>query len=235
VTGRPLPPSSPFGADDGSAAPAVLAALAAAAEGRAGVHTVVAALLHARVLAPVVARLDQAEIDPAGHTVEKVAHLATVTVTSPDGRRGVPVFTSLVALAQWDPDARPFPLRAVDAARGVFDEDCDALLVDPASPHRVALTGSLLLALAEERPWLPPSTDPVVAAAVADAVEGLPGLAGVSLGPADDADLLVTVVPERSADGLEVAQAVAARLAAVPVLRARLDRGLDLAVADPSP
>lgn len=235
MTGRPLPPSSPFGADDGSASPAVLAALTAAAEGLAGVDAVVAALLHARVLAPVVARLDEAEVDAAGHTVEKVAHMATVTVTAPDGRRGVPVFTSLAALAAWDPAARPFPLRAVDAARGVFDEDCDALLVDPASPHRVALTGSLLLALAEERPWLPPAADPVVAAAVAEAVEGLPGLAGVSLGPAEHADLLVTVVPELSADRLEVAQAVAARLAAVPVLRARLDRGLDLAVAAVSP
>ncbi len=234
MTGRPLPPSSPFGADDGSASPTVLAALTAAAEGRAGVDAVVAALLDARVLAPVVARLDEAQIDAAGRAVEKVAHLATVTVRSPDGRRGVPVFTSLAALAQWDPQARPFPLRAVDAARGVFDEDGDALLVDPASPHRVALTGSLLLALAEGRRWLPPSTDPVVAVAVAEAVEGLPGLASVSLGPADDADLLVTVVPERSADGLELAQAVAARLADVPVLRARLDRGLDLAVADPS-
>ena len=232
MTGRPLPPSSPFGADDGSAAPAVLAALTAVAEGRAGLDAVVGALLDARLLAPVVARLDEAETDATGRTVEKVAHLATVTVTSPDGRRGVPVFTSLAALAEWDPDARPFPLRAVDAARGVFDEDGDALLVDPASPHRVALTGSLLLALAEDRPWLPPSTDPVVAAAVAQAVEGLPGLVGVSVGPADDADLLVTVVPERAADGLEVAQAVAARLADVPVLRARLDRGLDLAVAD---
>lgn len=210
----------------------MLAALTAAAEGRAGVDAVVAALLDARVLAPVVARLDEAQIDAAGRTVEKVAHLASVTVTAPDGRRGVPVFTSLAALARWDPDARPFPLRAVDAARGVFDEDGDALLVDPASSHRVALTGSLLLALAEGRLWLPPSTDPVVAAAVAEAVEGTPGLTGVSLGPADDADLLVTVVPERSADGLEVAQAVAARLADVPVLRARLDRGLDLAVAD---
>jgi hypothetical protein len=74
-----------------------------------------------------------------------------------------------------------------------------------------------------------------VAAAVQEAVEGVPGLERVLVGPADDADLLVTVVPEPSADRLAVARAVAERLAEVAVLRTRLDRGLDLAAAEPSP
>lgn len=233
VTGRPLPPSSPFATDDGSADPAVTAALGAAADGRVGVDAVVEALLGTRLLAPVVARLDASGADEQGRTVEKVAHMATVTVTAADGRRGVPVFTSLATLAAWDPRARPFPLRAEDAARGVYQEECDALLVDLGSPHRAALTGSLLLALAEGRPWLSPAADPVVTTAVADALAGLPGLASVSVGAGVEADLLVTLVPAAESSALEVAQAAAERLASVEVLRARLDRGLDLAVGEP--
>jgi hypothetical protein len=48
-----------------------------------------------------------------------------------------------------------------------------------------------------------------------------------------EADLLVTLVPAAESSALEVAQAAAERLASVEVLRARLDRGLDLAVAEP--
>ena len=53
MTGRELPPSSPFAGDDGSADPALTATLTRYADGGAELADVVAALAPTRVLVPV--------------------------------------------------------------------------------------------------------------------------------------------------------------------------------------
>ena len=58
MTGRELPPSSPFAGDDGTADPAVAAALAALDTGVGSVAAVVDALAGTRVLVPVLAELE---------------------------------------------------------------------------------------------------------------------------------------------------------------------------------
>ena len=193
------------------------------------------ALLTARLLVPVVAVVDELGETSGGSPFDKTAHVSSVTVEGRDGRRAQPVFTCMEALTAWNPRARPFPSTAVDVARGAYSDGAVALLVDIAGPVEVVLEGPPMLALAEGRAWVPPAEDPDVLAAVGDALAGLPGLAGVEVGVSAEADLTLTLhVPGASeAPGepaRDVAQLAAQRLAAVDLLRVRLQRGLDLAV-----
>ena len=92
-----------FRDDDGSADPAVTAALTAYAAGAGSEHAVLTALAGARLLVPVVAVL----ADPAGHATpagpgpdqpdrsEQAAEMAMPTLVGTDGRRAIPAFTSV--------------------------------------------------------------------------------------------------------------------------------------------
>jgi hypothetical protein len=225
-----LPPESAFATDDGAADPAVLAAMAVRPADPAAVQR---ALLGTRLLLPVVARAEAVAPGPEGRPVERRAAMATVSVLGPDGRRAALAFTGLAEMAAWDPTARPVPVAAVQAARAVLAEGAEALLLDVGGPHRLALAGSVLLALAEGRPALPAHADPQVRAAVDGALEGLTGLAGTTLERGAEADLLVTLVPAAGLTPDQVvglAQEAGRRLAAVDLLRVRLSGGLDLAV-----
>ncbi len=127
----------------------------------------------ARWLVPVVAVA--AEVDESGpHAVDTRSDMAAVTLTSPDGSRALPMFTSLESLAAWDPDARPVPVRAAAAAQAAISEECHVLVVDVASRHATVLRPSMLWALAQERAWEPSHRDAHVAAAVRAAVEAEP-------------------------------------------------------------
>ena len=226
-----LPPSGPYGADDGRADPAVLAVLAAHLGGTAGLDEVVRVLRTARVLVPVLPTAVETELSTTGATVEKVVQMSTVTVTGRDGRRALPVFTSVESMTAWDRDARPFPASAPAAAAGAFAEGAVALLVDFAGPYHVVVEGAPMRALAEGRDWLPADRDPEVRGAVQAALAGLPGLASLDIRSAPEADLALTIhVDATGADHVrEVAQEAAARLARVDLLRDRLERGLDVA------
>jgi SseB protein N-terminal domain len=230
-----LPATGPYGADDGSADPAVLSALGGYVTGRADLAAVLEVLRTARVLVPVVPTALETEVSPDGVLVEKVVQMATVTVTGRDGRRALPVFTSTVSMTAWDPAARPFPTSAPAAAAGAFAEGAVALLVDFAGPFHVVVQGAPMRALAEGRRWVPADEDPEVRGAVTAALADLPGLASLDIAPSTDADLALTLHIEaaEAPHAREVAQEAAARLAQVELLRIRLDRGVDLAaVAD---
>jgi len=229
-----MPPVSPYAGDDGSADPALAALLGAFGGGEADLHAVQRALLTARVLVPlVVERADEA-FPGTGGPGERPAHMSAITITGRDGRRAQPLFTCVASMVAWNPDARPFPSTAVDVARGAYAAGAVAVIVDIAGPVDVVLSGPAMLALAECRVWLPAVEDPEVLAAVGEALAGLPGLSGVDAAGSADADLRLTLhVP--GADRLptaarDVAQEAARRLAAVDLLRFRLERGLDLAV-----
>ena len=226
-----LPPTGPYGADDGSADPAVLSVLGAYVTGRTDLREVLAVLRTARVLVPVLPTAVETEVALDGSSVEKVVEMATVTVTGRDGRRALPVFTSTVSMAAWDPGARPFPTAAPAAAAGAYAEGAEALLVDFAGPFHVVVQGAPMRALAEGRIWVPADEDPEVRGAVQAALADLPGLASLDIRSSTDADLALTLhLGATDAQHVrEVAQEAAARLAQVDILRIRLDRGLDLA------
>ncbi len=138
-----------FGDDDGSASPDVAAALTAYQQPGGSRLATLAVLQHARLLVPVVAVLGEVEVDDAGLAHDKSSDMATVLMTSPDGRRGLLAFTSLETMSRWDPAARPVPVAAPLAAQAARQDRADALVVDVAGPVPFAVEGESLTSLAE--------------------------------------------------------------------------------------
>ncbi len=140
-------PEPGFGDDDGSADPAVTAALAAYAAG-GPLGDVLVVLQDARLLVPVVAVLGEVAIDDQGLAHDKTSDMAAVLVARPDGRRGLLAFSGREAMHRWDPEARPVPVTTRLAAQAAVQEGADALVVDLAGPASAAVPGDDLRALA---------------------------------------------------------------------------------------
>ncbi|MEU0964466.1 SseB family protein [Streptomyces sp. NPDC005917] len=221
-------PDSGYSDDDGSADPRLSAALAAWAEDRTAVGPVLAALKDARLLVPVVAVLGDAEEDENGLRREKTSDMAVPTLKA--GRRtALPAFTSTDSLARWDPAARPVAVPLHQALQAAAHEKADTVVLDLSGPVPFELTGPALLALAEGRTTADPLADPAVIEAVRTAVAAEPAVRRAHLGPGHT-DGTLALVLDPAAPPAETAQAVAERLAADETLRARLVRGLDLAL-----
>jgi len=150
MTERPRSIPNPGFADDtGEADPIVLSALAAFDVGQAEVGAVDGILATSRLIVPVVA-VAADDDQPVGEVNrEKRTDMAMVTVTGRDGRRGLPVFTSVAALQRWNAEARPVPVQARRAARAAIDDGADALLVDPSPRPRFVVAGERLTAMAD--------------------------------------------------------------------------------------
>ncbi|WP_225799580.1 SseB family protein [Streptomyces sp. NK15101] len=222
-------PDPGFSEDDGTADPRLAAALAAWAEDRTAHGPVLEALKGARLLVPVVAVLGEVEVDPeTGLKQEKTSDMAVPTLTAGD-RRALPAFTSIASLALWDPQARPVAVPVHQAIAALVHEKADTLVLDLAGPVPYQVTGSALLALAEGRSSADPLDDPAVREAVRAVVAAEPAVLRAHLGPGT-ADGTVALVLAADASPAEAAQRVARALAADETLRARLVRGLDLAL-----
>ncbi|MBT2403705.1 MULTISPECIES: SseB family protein [unclassified Streptomyces] len=225
-------PDPGFSDDDGSADPRLSAALAAWAEDRGREPEVLAALKDARLLVPVVAVLGEVETDPeTGLKREKTSDMAVPTLQAGD-RRALPAFTSIASLALWDPAARPVAVPLHQALKAAAHEKADTVVLDLAGPVTYQLTGSALLALAEGRTDAGPLADPAVREAVRAAVSAEPAVLRAHLGPAGaDADgTLAIVLAADPQTAPAAARRVAEALAADETLRARLVRGLNLAL-----
>ncbi|WP_069467760.1 SseB family protein, partial [Actinacidiphila rubida] len=237
-------PDPGFSDDDGSADPALAAALAGYAQARArsgggapaqaelaaADAAVVAALHGARLLVPVVAVLGEAETGEDGLRREKSSDMAVPVIQAPDGRRALPAFTSTEALARWRADARPVAVPLHQALQALAHEKAGTLLVDMAGPVVYELTGAALraAALGPDRP--DPLDDPAVREALRAAVAAQPGVARAHLvagAPGSDGTLGLELAP--GADVQATGRGVAAALAGDEVLRAALLQGLDLA------
>ncbi|MET8614245.1 MULTISPECIES: SseB family protein [Streptomyces] len=221
-------PDPGYSDDDGSADPRLGAALAAWAEDRTAVGPVLEALKGARLLVPVVAVLGEVEQDENGLRREKTSDMAVPTLKA-GNRTALPAFTSTDSLARWDPAARPVAVPLHQALQAAAHEKADTVVLDLAGPVPFELTGPALLALAEGRTSTDPLTDPAVVEAVRTAVAAEPGVLRAHLGPGQ-ADGVLALVLDASAPPAETARSVAGRLAADETLRARLVRGLDLAL-----
>ncbi|MFD6918516.1 SseB family protein [Streptomyces virginiae] len=224
-------PDPGFSDDDGSADPRLTAALAAWSEDRAKEPEVLAALKGARLLVPVVAVLGEVETDPeTGLKREKSSDMAVPTLRAGD-RRALPAFTSIASLALWDPAARPVAVPLHQALAAAAHEKADTLVLDLAGPVTYQLTGSALLALAEGRTDAGPLADPAVREAVRAAVSAEPAVLRAHLVPGGgDCDGTLAIVLAEDAQAPAAARRVAEALAADTTLRARLVRGLDLAL-----
>lgn len=210
---------NPHAADDGSADPALLAALVAFRAGEGDAGAVVDAYRSARLLIPLVAEKGEEGVGPTGLTVDKTQELSIVTVAAPDGRRVLPVFTSVQTLAAWDPAARPVPVDGVRTALSAAADDTDLVVIDPASPTEFVLRRPAVWAIGQGQRWDPPHMSPEVFAGLQESIGGELGVLDLSVAPGDpDARLRgpELVVRLHLVDGLDQGEldAVLQRLAA---------------------
>lgn len=223
-------PDPGFAGDAGAPDPVLLAAVAAHCADPARLPEVLAALHTARVLAPVVAVLGEAEPTASGLRQEKSADIAVPVLLDAEGRRALPVFTDLAALARWDPAARPVPVTGPRAAQVALAESAEALVLDLAGPGTVTLLLPEVTALAEGRGRRPAWDDPALTAALAGVLDAEPAARSARLDPSAGWDARLTVVVGPDADPGAVAGRLTAAVAALPVVRGGV-RGLEVTVA----
>lgn len=211
--------SNPHAGDDGSADPALEAALTAFRAGRGDQTAVVEAYRTARLLIPLVAEKGDEGVAPSGLTVDKTQELSIVTVAAPDGRRVLPVFTSIATMAGWDPAARPVPADGVRTALAAVDDDTDLIVIDPGADTEFVLRRPAVWAIGQGLPWEPAHLSPEVFTGLQQSIAGELAVIDLAVAPGDPGarmrgpELVVTL---RLMDGLEAAEldAVLRRLAA---------------------
>jgi hypothetical protein len=115
--------------DKGEADPHVRAALATG-----DINAIMAALTPSRLFIALVA---QAAGEPGEG--EKHSDMSVACLLASDGRLGLLCFTGLDALTQWNPDARPVPILAPDAAEAALDENAQGIIIDLAGAHSATL------------------------------------------------------------------------------------------------
>lgn len=144
-------PDPGFAGDDGTAPVALREALMVFATDPAHpVLPVLTALQDTRLLVPVVAVLGEVEHDEQGLAHDKTSDMATVLMQGRDGRMALLAFTGTDALTRWNPEGRPVPVSARDAAKAALHDGAEALLVDVAGPTMFVVEGEDLRALAED-------------------------------------------------------------------------------------
>lgn len=224
--GAELPPQR-YRDDDGSTPPEVAAALA---DWRSSgdLSAVSSALRRFRVLVALVAQLDS--VDPTG--AEKDSHMAAATLVRPhDGSKALLAFTSVAALAAWQPTARPLPVTGIDAARAAISDGAVALLID----GECGLSGPFLWALAEDRDLLPADQDEQVRGAIESEVARVLGAAGLptrcEVAPSDPPGGVVVLLDAAVAHNRAAVAALAEALSEHSVVRRRLTGELSLGIA----
>ncbi|GAA5025377.1 SseB family protein [Microbacterium fluvii] len=176
---------NPHAGDDGSADPALAAALERFRAGEAGAAEVVDAYRNARLLIPLVAEKGDEGVGPTGLVVDKTQELSIVTVAAPDGRRVLPVFTSVAAMAHWDAKARPVPADGVRTALSAADDDTDLIVVDPTSPTEFVMRRPAVWAIAQGQPWEPAFTSPEVYTALQQSIGAELSVIDLAVAPGD--------------------------------------------------
>jgi hypothetical protein len=215
ATGRSLPPVSQFANDDGRVVPEVAAALAGYAAGRVAVSDLVEVLRGQRLLVPVLAHAE-------GHETPTIV----VGVTTADGRTALPVFSSVDAMREWHPPARPIPVTTEQAAFAAIDEEWNILVLDPGGSS-ILFPRPAVVALMTGTPWQPAVADGKVAPEVVAAVSAtLAEIGSAQCEPGDRSELRIVVeIPAATpvAERGELATAVTALLAADHVVTQRVD------------
>ena len=222
-------PSPRVSNDDGSVDLGLASALTAYGDEPARLPEVLAALHSARVLAPVVAVLQEAGTPPAGLPVDKASDIALPLLLDADGGKALIVFSSLDALHLWDRSARPVPVTGPRAAEVALAEGAEGLVLDVAGPSPVTLGLPEVRALADGRGAVPAYDDDGLASAVALVLAGEPRVVGGWITPGPGVDAVLTVVLDPVAGEDPAGAGLAEQLRGL-ALRPGAVRGLDLAV-----
>ncbi|WP_065571155.1 SseB family protein [Microbacterium oleivorans] len=210
--------ANPHSGDDGSADPALLAALTAFHAGEGSADAVVDAYREARLLIPLVAEKGEEGVGPTGLKVDKTQELSIVTVAAPDGRRVLPVFTSVATMSQWDAAARPVPADGVRTALSAAADDTDLIVIDPGSDTEFVLRRPAVWAIGQGQAWEPPHVSPDVFAGLQESIGTELGVLDLSVSSGDPHSRLrgpELVVSLHLVDGLDQAalDAILQRLA----------------------
>ena len=189
-------PLHAFDHDDGTADPAWAAVLGRLAAGQADEAEVVRTLSRMRVFAAVVPTVaetaehehpgqDHDHDHEHGETLhgDKAADVALVSLQSRDGRRALPVFTSVPALTSWNPQARPVAAWMPRACLSAVDEGNELLVVDPGAETTFVVRRPAVWALGQQQDWTPSYQDQSLARAVGSVVDLVPGLERIGLAP----------------------------------------------------
>jgi hypothetical protein len=171
--------------DDGSAPERLIEALRRFRSAELGEADVVDAVRDSRLLIPLVAVLGESGTNDHGHLVDKSQELSIVTVAGPDGRNVLPVFTSVAAMAHWNPKARPVPANGVRVALAAADEGTDLVVLDPTSATEFVIRRPALWAMAQSANWLPSYLDEEVLAEFMGAADGEDAVVAIQLAPGD--------------------------------------------------
>ncbi|WAB83657.1 SseB family protein [Microcella daejeonensis] len=178
--GRSFTPN-PAASDDGSAPGAFLAAMAAFRAGETGLAAVVDAVRASRFLIPLVAVAGEEGLTEEGLRVDKTQELSIITVSGPDGRPILPVFSSVAAMARWRADARPVPADARRVALAAASEQTDRVVIDATSDDtEVVLPRPAVWAIARGAEWTPALDDAEVLEAIAGPAEEHPEIIAVA-------------------------------------------------------
>lgn len=191
------------------------------------------ALSSSRVLIPLLAEAGDVGLTPEGKLVEKTQELSIVTVAGPDGRRALPVFSSVEAMRIWNPEARPIPVPMPQAAVAAAQEETALIIVDPASDDsELGVRRTQLEAVALTRPAPLAWHDAAVQKEFSASVREEQRVLSVSLLPGDpDARLLaaeldVVLALRPGLDQTELAEMLAAlqhRWAESAIIAERVD------------
>ncbi len=161
---------NPNAGDDGSADPALLAALRSFHVGTGRAAEVVDAYRGARVLIPLVAHAGDEGIAPNGLRVDKTQELSIVTVSARDGRNVLPVFTSVETLAAWDQKARPVPADGVRTALAAAADGTELIVIDPGSETEFVLRRPAVWAIGQGEAWEAAEASPEVFAGLQESI-----------------------------------------------------------------
>jgi SseB protein N-terminal domain len=147
-----LGPDPEFADDNGRADDRLAQVLAAYEAGETDDAAVLTALADTRLIVPVSAMPVETVVGADGLRRDKTVEMALPVMIGTDGRRALPAFTSLSAMAAWDPAARPVPVATQRAALGAVQEGCAFLVIDPAGPVTWVADRAQVEVLARERP-----------------------------------------------------------------------------------
>lgn len=206
----------------------------------------VEALRAQRLFVPVLAtRAEEGQrlASPEAPVGDKQADIALISLTSSSGRRTMPIFTSVQALTQWHPEARPVAAETERVMLAALDEGAELVVLDPGSEVDFVIRRPAMTALAQGVCWTPSYDDPEIAAELEGILDYCPGVqrlivtAGTGVGTVSAAgtaiagggagpELRIVVVTEPGLDEVDVRIAVAsvrASLTELELLRERAD------------
>lgn len=145
-----------------------------------------------RVLVPLLAEAGELGETPDGRIVEKSQELSIVTVAGPDGRRVMPVFSSVAAMRNWNPESRPVPVPAPQAAIAAAQEGTDLIIVDAGSSDvQFGIRRTELEAVALGEPRTPAWANSEVRDAFLSGAAGEAKLTALALLPGDPTGELI--------------------------------------------